>query len=379
MFSTKLTRAAAVASALLLSCSLALADSGRGHRRSGGTLFTTTNSVDGNRVLVFDRSPSGALKLAESFPTGGFGTGAGLGNQGGIVLTPNGDWLLTVNAASAEVSLFEVVDDVLVLRDIVPSGGAVPLSVAVDHNLVYVLNGGDAGSPNNITGFTLSASAGRLTALPGSTRALSGDAVAPAQISFSPWGGVLVVTEKGTNMITTFTVGDDGLASNANPQPSSGMTPFGFAFDRNGRLFVSEAFGGALDASAMSSYAVSGSGILTTISPTVPTHQTAACWVALDLTGRFAYTTNTGSSSISGYRIAPAGAISPLDADGVTASTGAGSSPIDVALTKDGRFLYALSGGANTITGFRVRGDGSLDPVETEGDLPIGTNGLAAR
>jgi 6-phosphogluconolactonase (cycloisomerase 2 family) len=208
---------------------------------------------------------------------------------------------------------------------------------------------------------------------------LSGDSVMPAQVSFAPSGNVLVVTEKATDLITTFTLDDDGLASAPNPQASAGMTPFGFEFDRWGRLFVSEAFGGAENASAMSSYAVDADGTLAVVSPSIPTHQTAACWVALDLTGRFAYTTNTGSSSISGYRIAPDASISLLSPDGMTASTGMGSSPIDLALTRDGRFLYALNGGSNTITGYRVRANGSLAPVELMAGLPAGTNGLAAR
>jgi 6-phosphogluconolactonase (cycloisomerase 2 family) len=309
------------------------------------------------------------------------GTGAGLGNQSGLVLTENGRWLLAVNAGSAEVSLFEVAGgDVLVLRDIVPSGGATPLSIAVDHNLVYVLNGGgSAAQPDNITGFVLTRDDGRLTPLPGSTRTLSGDAVGPAQIGFNPRGSVLVVTEKGTNLVTTFTVDDDGLASTAIPQASSGETPFGFAFDRRGRLFVSEAFGGAPDISALSSYNVGWDGSLTTITGSAATHQTAACWVALDKSGRHAYTTNTGSSSLTGFRIAHDGSLTLIDADGATAKTPAGSGPIDMALTNDGRFLYTLAGGTNTISGFRVKANGDLDPVETQGGLPAGTSGLVAR
>ncbi len=387
MFSKKFPRAIATAIALLFASPLAFAGFGFGHghdrdrgRNHDGAVFTATNAADGNRVLVFDRSFNGALELADSFPTGGMGTGAGLGNQSGLVLSRDGHWLLTVNAGSQEVSLFEVVDDVLVLRDIVPSGGAMPLSIAVDHNLVYVLNGGgDSGTPDNITGFTLSPDDGRLIAIAGSTRALSDDAVGPAQIGFNPWGNVLVVTEKMTNQLTTFTVGNDGLASAGDPQASAGETPFGFAFDRWGRLFVSEAAGGAPNASTLSSYWLNGSGVLTAITSSAPTMQTAACWVALDFFGRHAYTTNTGSSSLSGFRISHDGSLSLLDPDGVTAMTGAGSMPIDEALTKDGRFLYALSAGSNTISGFRVRGDGSLEPVETESGLPAGTNGLAAQ
>ena len=99
------------------------------------------------------------------------------------------------------------------------------------------------------------------------------------------------MTEKNTNLIDTYDVDlDTGLASGPNPQASAGATPFGFAFDRRGHLIVSEAFGGAADASAVSSYAVAD-GIIDPISPSVATSETAACWIVVTKNGRFAYTT----------------------------------------------------------------------------------------
>jgi 6-phosphogluconolactonase (cycloisomerase 2 family) len=92
--------------------------------------------------------------------------------------------------------------------------------------------------------------------------------------------------------------------------------------------------------------------------------------------GRYTYTTNTGSNSISGYRIGGDGSLTLLDADGKTADTGA--APTDMALAKSSRLLYSLAGGVPEIDGFVVNGDGSLDPIETVGGLPAGTVGLAA-
>src|SRR5262249_56044059 len=111
------------------------------------------------------------------------------------------------------------------------------------------------------------------------------------------------------------------------PQSSSGMTPFGFAFNRRGTLIVSEAFGGATGASAVSSYEVDDDGTLTLITGSAPTHQTAACWIANTANGRFTYTTNTGSSSVSGYAVDRDGALSLLDPDGITAATRAPPPP----------------------------------------------------
>jgi 6-phosphogluconolactonase len=75
------------------------------------------------------------------------------------------------------------------------------------------------------------------------------------------------VTEKATSMIVKYRVGFFGYAGGPNAQPSAGETPFGFAFDRRGRLIVSEAFGGAPDASVLSSYALASDGTITPITP----------------------------------------------------------------------------------------------------------------
>jgi 6-phosphogluconolactonase (cycloisomerase 2 family) len=251
-----------------------------------------------------------------------------------------------------------------------------PISLTVHGNLLYVLNAGGSG---NITGFTVDR--GQLTPLAGSTQPLSnggvGSAPGPAQISFTPDGQQLVVTEKASNSILTYAIGAGGLASAPTVHPSAGMTPFGFAFNRRGYLIVSEAFGGAPDASAASSYALGGSD-LQVISPSVPTHQTAACWVVVTGNGKYAYTTNTGSGSVSGYQVGRDGSLTLLDADGVTGDTGPGSMPTDAALSVGSRYLYVLNSGTHTVAAFQVNGDGSLAPLG-EVSIPAGAVGIAAR
>jgi 6-phosphogluconolactonase (cycloisomerase 2 family) len=340
--------------------------------RGDGAVYTLTNSASGNAVAVFERDRDGSLTARGTVPTGGNGTGAGLGSQGALVLDDHR--LLAVNAGSNSLSLLHVGRRGMVrLADVDPSGGARPISVTVHGKVVYVLNAGDASTPANIRGFL--ALFGKLVPLPGSTRPLSTAAPDPAQVEFSPNGRHLVVTEKGTNMIVTYRV-RHGYASGPNAQPSAGQTPFGFAFDRRGRLIVSEAFGGAPDASAMSSYSLAGDGTVTPISASVKTTETAACWVVVTKNGRYTYTTNTGSNSITGYSIGSGGTLALLDAEGKTGNTGA--TPIDMALAKSSRLLYALAGGVPQIDGFVVNGDGSLDPIGSIGGLPAGTVGLAA-
>ncbi|HJR79244.1 MAG TPA: beta-propeller fold lactonase family protein [Anaerolineales bacterium] len=347
------------------------ADDGDG---SSGAVYTMTNAASGNEVLVFRRSANGSLSMPDSYPTDGLGSGAGLGSQGSIALSHNGRWLFAVNAGSNDISVFAVKGRRLNLIDVVGSGGEMPISLTVHDQWLYVLNAGGSG---NISGFRIREN-GSLVPLDGSTQPLSnggaGDSPMPAQIAFDPEGEILVVTEKATNLIDVYRV-RRGIAGPPRTNDSAGITPFGFAFDPSGHLIVSEAFGGEPGASAVSSYKLDDREV-NVISPSVGTTQTAACWVVISKNGKYAYDTNTGSSSISSFAIGKDGSLTLLDPQ--AGLTGEGSSPSDMALSNNGRFLYALSGGTSTISIFRVLSDGSLDH-RGEVSVPEGSVGLTAR
>ncbi|MEO6350993.1 MAG: beta-propeller fold lactonase family protein [Candidatus Limnocylindrales bacterium] len=338
-----------------------------------GAVFTLSNSTSGNRVLVWHRAADGSLSPAGSVATGGTGTGAGLGSQGALTLSPNHRWLYAVNPGSDEVSVFRVQGTHLRLVEVAPSGGHMPISVTARGRLVYVLYGGGDG---NIQGFARSTD-GILDPIVGSSQPLSQAAPGPAQIGFSPNGDNLVVTEKGTNRITFYDVDDNGAAGAPEWRSSAGATPFGFEFTGNGTLLVSEAFGGAPDASATSSYRFRPNGNLRVLDGPVFTTETAACWVAITNNGNYAYVTNTGSGSVSGYSVADNGDLTLLDADGVTASTGVGSSPIDAAFDATSEHLYTLLAGSDKIAILDRMADGSLDNM---GSVTVadGAVGLAA-
>lgn len=342
------------------------------HRWTQNAVFTMTNAANGNEIVVLQRSKDGGVSQT-MFSTGGLGSGAGLGSQGALILSEHDLLLLAVNAGSNELSIFAVLPKRLVLLDVVDSGGEHPISVTKRGRLVYVLNAGGSG---NITGFKIGRY-GKLSPLEGSTQPLSnagtGDSPQPAQISFSPDGNWLVVTEKMTNLIDVYEV-QNGIAGPPTSYPSAGMTPFGFAFHPKGHLIVSEAFGGAPGASTMSSYRVGHD--FEVISPAVATTQTAACWVVISKDGKYAYDTNTGSGSISSFTIGADGSLTLLNPQ--AGLTGEGSSPIDMDITSDGKFLVALGGANGTITGFEVKADGSLVHIG-QVNVPMGSVGLAAR
>jgi 6-phosphogluconolactonase (cycloisomerase 2 family) len=360
-----------VAAALLATVAGASAQGNDNH----AMIFTMTNASDGNQVVAYERDANGALTMAESYATGGNGNGAGLGSQGALVLTDNGRWLLAVNAGSNSVSVFRVNPSGLMLRDVVPSGGEMPISITVHGRMVYVLNGGGV---ENISGFMLHPN-GMLQAVEGSSRPLSGTGVGPAQVQFTPDGRALVVTEKATNKIDVFLVYDIGFASMPVVNESIGMSPLGFDIKPDGTLVVSEAFGGAADASALSSYQITIDGTLQLVSGSAATTETAACWVVITPDGRYAYTTNNGSGSVSGYHVDQSGALALLNADGQTGLTGAGSGPIDAIDAGDGQFLYVLNAGDDSISIFGINADGSLSDLGKVTGLAPSTVGLAGR
>ena len=337
-------------------------------------VYTQTNAAEGNEILILRADARGALRLAHRVSTRGLGTGAGLGSQGALALTRDGRYLYAVNAGSDTISAFARVRSGLVLVDRVSSGGDQPISLTLHDDVLYVLN---AGSGNNIAGFHVRRD-GRLRARRGSTQALSGEAVQPAQVQFNASGDFIAVTEKATNKIDLYTV-EDGVARGPFVNNSSGITPFGFAFDRRDRLVVSEAFADAPGRSALSSYDFADANApLEVISGSVPSSQTSACWVAITKSGRYAYVANTGSGTISTYRIARNGELSVLS-NGVSARTGNGSKPQDLALSGGNRFLFVLAPGAGTVRSFSVKADGSLVAVATAPGIPASAQGLVTR
>ena len=327
-------------------------------------VYTETNSAGGNAISVYATSADGSLVSQGSVSTGGAGSGAALASQGSVLVS--GSRLYAVNAGDDTISAFKIGPGGSLTLEGAPvsSGGTDPVSLTVHGRDLYVL---DAGSLT-ISGF--GTSGGGLSPLPGSTQALSSGAASPEQIGFSPDGRVLVVTEKGSNTIDTFPVGPGGVAGAAESNPSTGDGPYGFGFDSQGDLLVTDAA-----TNAVTSYSLSDSGTLSVLDGPVSTNgQGAPCWLVTAGGGRFAYSANTDSGTISGFSVHD-GQLALLDPSGVSAASG--SSPFDLAVSRDGHFLYNLASGSNMLAAFRLGSDGTLTPAGTVTVLPASEAGLA--
>ena len=132
------------------------------------------------------------------------------------------------------------------------------------------------------------------------------------------------------------------------------------------------------------SYDIEADGSLRLISPSVANGQVATCWIAGNNRG-YVFTANTGSQTISAYSLVKEkyrrwdkkfgkGKLELLDE-----TAGSGDRPIDMDISVDGRFLYALDPAAGTIDMFKIEPDGSLTTLGmVSGGLSIFAQGIAA-
>jgi 6-phosphogluconolactonase (cycloisomerase 2 family) len=334
-----------------------------------GKLFMSTNAAAGNAVQVYAHPDDGPPVLLQTLPTGGQGTGAGLGSQGALAISTSGKYLFVVNAGSDSVSTFILGSKGATLASTAASGGSRPISVAESDGIVYVLNAPASGIGNVVAGFRNDR--GTLVPLADGVRGLQ-DGSAPAQVAFARDGDTVVISEKAANQLVSYAVGRDGTLSTSHAvTPSPGAVPFGFDITKRDVVVVSEA-----GTSSATSYKIGHKSepLLATVTPALANGQGAACWVSVTPDGRFAYTANATTSNVSLYGIDKQGALTLLSPQaGLTAGHGA----LDMAVTPDGRQLhvYAPQQGPQIVS-FGIAKDGGLTKI---GTLDVGSGaGLAA-
>jgi 6-phosphogluconolactonase (cycloisomerase 2 family) len=328
-----------------------------------GHVYVDNNVSGPNTVSAFDRHADGSLTLlpGSPFAAGGTGTGKGLSSQGAIQLSDNGRYLLVADAGSNQISVLRIGQEGA-LRPVegtpVWSRGVSPVSIAVHDDLVYAAN--NAGPTPNIAGFTLN-SGGHLRPL--------NDSPVPVPAGFTP--GDVLFNRTGTNLVVTllgpqfaspsatasYSVNDDGELTAAAGSPfhvkNAGTIGAEFRPTNPAQLFISNAHDGPL-AGSISAFNVERDGIVTAIGAPVPDNQTAPCWVEISHDGRYLFTTNTASSSVSSYSIAADGSLTLIGSTTLRNPTGIGA--IDLRLDPSGHYLYVTDAGLHAVTAFAVSG-----------------------
>jgi 6-phosphogluconolactonase len=321
-----------------------------------GHAYVNDNTAGTNTVAGFDRHADGSLTpmAGSPFAIGGAGSGDGLGSQGAIQASPDGRYLVAVDAGSSQLSVLRL-DRAgtphLVGRP-VSSHGVRPVSVTISRkNLVYVANVGDGGS--NYTGFRLHDD-GRLSALPKSTVPVpEGSGV--GDVFFNSTADRLVGTRDNTSLIDSFAVRHDGrlVAAAGSPFPAQSLGPIGAEFrpTNPSQLFVSNAHAGAGNGT-VSAFDVDRTGVLTAIGAATPNGQTAPCWVEISHDGRYLFAVNTASATISSFRINRDGSLVLLANTPFRVGQGA----VDARLSPDGSTLSVTGGSGHVVSTFAVDG-----------------------
>ncbi len=338
-----------------------------------GHTYVNLNPAGPNTVAAFDRHADGSLTPTPGspFPAGGAGLGTGLGSQGAIQATPDGRYLLAVDAGSNQISVLRVTARGLPERvgRPVPSGGVQPVSIAINRfGLVYVANVGNGGS--NYSGFLFVR--GRLVPLPHTTIPVpEGSGV--GDVLFNSTGDRLVGTRDNPSLIDSFAVRRDGrlVAAPGSPFPAQDLGPIGAEFRPTdpSQLYVSNAHSGPGNGT-VSAFRVSRSGVLRSIGDSpVADGQTAPCWVEISHDGRYLFAVNTGSSNLSRYAIQRDGSLVLI---GTTAFTN-GLGAVDARLSPDGRTLSVTGGRGLVVSTFAVHGGDLTELRSSPIALPAGT------
>ncbi len=389
--------------------------------------YVVTNKKEANSVVGYQKNEAGQYEFLGEFNTGGLGTGDleipamqkdenhplangddPLISANAIVATQDRKHALVVNPGNATVSLLAVNSDYsLSPVNTAPASDRFPVSLTVYGNMVVAASVGDNHGSGSIAAFRIVA--GKLEAIEGSRRDLQ---ARPSTVAFSTDGRHVIVDELVTGKIKVFAVEDGTLST----EPVSSIDspratddrfqaiPVGFAVRNNGDddvLLVSEARFLTPDfmlradkdkvvqsplyswqTGSLSTYLLNDKGRISLLSGDVLTGnhveggEIANCWVALSRDGKHLYAANALSSSISRFDINGQG---HAFLDDVAAFKDQSETLFfsDLQVSSDGSELYQLIGNKGEVMVFAIGEDGALEPMQTVGGLPeLGTYGM---
>jgi 6-phosphogluconolactonase (cycloisomerase 2 family) len=397
----KTTSAALALTALLAACS-AVRSSPDSYE---GAVYAQTNETV-NTIVAFGRKTDGTLVKLNTYATGGAGTAGKLVpllekvvvdpffSNDSLIISPDHKLLFAVNTGDGTVTSFKVnADKTLTRVDRAPSGGKLPQSLGYNGDgLLYVSN---VNNPKNvlnpngdkrasISGLRVDA-LGKLTPIPNSTRELSTDATQPGHVTFSPNGKQLLVIELFAKTISVYPTNADGTLGT----PMLNSVPvdaFGSDFIGNNTLITVDVTPFNPGNGTASSFTLNDDGSLTPLTVGVRNGKIEPCWVSITPDGKFAFTSNLDTGTISSYRL-DQGKLSLLNADAAfkpaegakSAIDYVTSGPVDTFITPDGKYLYQQYSGRGSVVAYQIGADGSLKEVGEYGRgdiMKIGSEGL---
>lgn len=233
--------------------------------------------------------------------------------------------------------------------------------------VVYVVNQGDS----QVATFDVDLGTGKLT----DTDSTAAAAPASSSIVLSPDGkNVFIANAEGAtpgsldDTISAYTVNNDGtLTASGTPVASGCINPSGMAINAAGSFLFVACKGTVISGtSAIQVFSVSGTTLALISSAPVPVpDQTIAVAVTPD--GKFLYAANQQDGTVTPYAVGGDGSLALVNPGSPTVSVG--TTPSAVLVDPTGNFLYVANTGSNNVSAFTicdincVAADGSLTPV----------------
>lgn len=303
-----------------------------------------------SQIVVYREDPnSGLLTVLVGSPIT-----AGPGVES-IVIHPSKKFLYAANSGESDVSRFTIATDGS-LTEVTPRTivGTSPNLLAMDAagSFLYVSNLGS----NTISVFSIDASSGALAPV-GAPFPIGSTAL---DMKLSPAGDVLFVTIGGSpGFVESFS-----NPSSGNPTATSvqaGVNPNGLAIDPSGTYLYTANTGD----NSISAFTIGANGVLTPISG-FPLGETFFAPLALfiDSSGKYLYVANEGSANLAAYGIGSDGGLALLS------NSPFGTNPQPSFITSDasGKYLFVGNQSSPAIQSFSLDGStGTLTSVKSFG------------
>jgi len=302
-------------------------------------VYTITNPNGPNAIAAYEANgETGELILLGTYPTGGLGTGRLVDSQSPLIVNQDGTLLFAVNPGSNDISVMSIgTDGSLSLIDgPVSSRGVSPSSLALKNDLLYVANKGDDANPPRYCGFRVEADGSLFPIKRRITLAVGEN---PTHLLFNHDGSLLIGIRLGSRGIDSFAVRPNGRLRFLNGLNNQ-RGPFAGVFNpaTPDQLVVAD-----VRLPGASTYQLSEEGSISQVASVGNAPERAACWIAAHPDGERVWVSNTGTSSLSLYRIGAAGELSLA---GTHSTVAFGRSSFEIALDPGNRFLYQLNVGA---------------------------------
>jgi len=278
-----------------------------------------------NTISAYDITQSGGTAGLPTPFAPGFDIVTGLSNPSSIVVNLANTYAYVTNYGSNTIATFSISTGHLVTPKANVATGAGPYSIRLHPTgkYAYVVNylaGTVSGYSIDASGTLASIDTDGDTAATQTSITTGGTGTRPIAIAIHPGGGYAYVVNSATSTIRGYII-----------DPHTGA----LSFDRDYTTGLAGPFS-----------------------------------ITIDPTGRYAYVANSGSASISGYTIAASGVLSPITCSTIitTACSGAnfpaGTTPRSVTIHPSGKFVYVANSGSSSVSAYKIDDTtGQLIPV----------------